>query len=117
MDHVDTAEAWFFQRIHFDMAELDISREQLEELLSIECGRYGMRWSLSYSDRLQRVAIFVSKVEHCLYDLLLRHRLGELPCRIELIVSNHPDLEPIAQQFGVPYRVFPITSANKAEQE
>jgi formyltetrahydrofolate deformylase len=115
--HTDLTEGMFFQRIHFDMAELDIPRDQLETLLEIECGRYKMRWRISYSDRRKRVAIFVSKFEHCLYDLLLRHRLGELVCEIPLIVSNHPDLESVAEKFDVPYHLYAISKQTKAEQE
>jgi formyltetrahydrofolate deformylase len=115
--HTERAERMFFQRIRFDMSELDITREELEDLLRIECRRYDMRWRISYSDRVKRVAIFVSKFEHCLYDLLLRHRLGELPCEIGVIVSNHADLEPVAAQFGIRYAVFPITAETKREQE
>ncbi len=115
--HADAADKMFFQRIHFDMDELDIPRDQLEDLLRIECGRYGMRWRISYSDRLKRVAILVSRFEHCLQDLLLRRRLGELACEIPLILSNHPDLQSVAEQNGIPYHVFPITAASKAEQE
>jgi formyltetrahydrofolate deformylase len=63
------------------------------------------------------VAIFVSRTDHCLYDLLLRHRAGELPCEIPLIVSNHPSHETVAEQFGIDYHVFPVTKANKREQE
>jgi formyltetrahydrofolate deformylase len=63
------------------------------------------------------VAIFVSKYEHCLYDLLLRHSAGELPCELSLIVSNHPDLEVVARQFGIEFHVFPITPETKAAQE
>lgn len=115
--HVDRVESRFFERIQFDLAELDISRTHLEELLRIECGRYDMDWRISYSNERHRVAIFVSKIEHCLWDLLIRHRLGELPCDIALIVSNHADLEQVAQQFGVPYHVFPITKQTKRVQE
>jgi formyltetrahydrofolate deformylase len=115
--HTDTIEGVFFQRIRFDLHELDIPREQLEDLLRIECGRYDMRWRISYSDRPKRLAIFVSKFEHCLADLLLRHRLGELPCEIPLVISNHPDLEPIAAQYGISYHVFPIRKETKAAQE
>jgi formyltetrahydrofolate deformylase len=63
------------------------------------------------------MAIFVSKYDHCLYDLLLRHRAGELSCDIPLILSNHPDLEPVARQFGIEFHVHPITQTNKTEQE
>jgi formyltetrahydrofolate deformylase len=76
-----------------------------------------MSWKLSDSTRAKRVAIFVSRYDHCLYDLLLRHRAGELACEIALVVSNHPDLEPVASQFGVPYRLFPISAETKGEQE
>ncbi len=115
--HTDPVESVFFQRIRFDLDELDISRQELEDLLRIECGRYEMRWRICYSDRPPRLALFVSKFEHCLQDLLLRHRLSELPCEIALIVSNHPDLKSTAEQYGIPYHVFPITVENKAEQE
>ena len=115
--HLDPEERTFSQRIHFDLADLDIARAQLEDLLRIECGRYQMRWRISYSDRPKRVAIFVSRFEHCLYDLLIRHRLGELRCEIPLILSNHPDAGAIAAQFGVAYHVFPIDKQSKAAQE
>ena len=115
--HLDAHSLIFSQRIHFDLAELDIARDQLEALLAIECGRYQMRWRIAYSDRPKRVAIFVSKFEHCLYDLLIRHRLGELRCEIGLVVSNHPDLAGIASQFGVAYHVFNIDKETKAVQE
>ena len=115
--HTESSEQMFFQRIRFDMAELDISRQALQDLLRIECERYKMRWRISYSDRPKRVAIFVSKFEHCLHDLLLRHRLGEFDCELAMVISNHPDIEPVASQFGVPFHVFPITSETKAEQE
>jgi formyltetrahydrofolate deformylase len=115
--HTDPGEKMFFQRIHFDLRELDISREELEDLLRIECGRFEMRWRIAYSDRTKRVAIFVSRFQHCLYDLLIRHRLGELRCEIPLVISNHSDLEPVAEQFGIPFHVFQITSETKVEQE
>ena len=115
--HTDPIEAMFFQRIRFDMSELDIDRAALEDLLRIECGRYGMNWRISYADTPKRLALFVSRFEHCLSDLLLRHRLGELACDIPLIVSNHPDLKPVADQYGLAYEVLPITRENKAEQE
>ncbi len=115
--HTDPVEKMFFQRIRFDLSDLDLPREALEDLLRIECARFDMRWGIRYGQTPQRVAIFVSKFEHCLYDLLLRHRLDELHCEIPLIVSNHPDLAPVAEQFGVPYHVFPITNETRAEQE
>jgi len=107
----------FFQRIHFDMTDMDIGREELESLLKIECGRYEMEWRIAYSNVKKRVAIFVSKYEHCIYDLLLRHRLGELDCEIPMVISNHEDLRAFSEGFGLPYYVFPINKENKREQE
>ncbi len=115
--HADPKLGWFFQRIHFDTLDLDISRAALEDLLRIECGRFEMSWRISYSDRVKRVAIFVSRFEHCLYDLLIRHRLGELPGEIALVISNHADTEPIAAQFDIPFHLFPIAPETKQAQE
>src|SRR5512145_192284 len=79
--------------------------------------RLAMTWRLAWSDHVKRMAIFVSRTNHCLYDLLLRHQAGELACEIPLIVSNHPDFERVAGQFGIPYHVFRVEESNKAEQE
>jgi formyltetrahydrofolate deformylase len=76
-----------------------------------------MRWRLCDGTHRYKTAIFVSKYDHCLYDLLLRQRAGELATDIALIISNHPDLEPVAEQFGVPFRCLPITKENKQAQE
>ena len=98
--HTDPVEKMFFQRIRFDLSDLDIPREALEDLLRIECARFDMRWGIRYGQTPQRVAIFVSKFEHCLYDLLLRHRLDELPCAIRLIVSNEASAPASTIRFG-----------------
>jgi formyltetrahydrofolate deformylase len=115
--HTDSEAGQFFQRICFDLATLHTDRLSLETAIGEVGERFDMQWRISYGDRLQRVAIFVSRTDHCLYDLLLRHRAGELPCEIVLIVSNHDKLAPIAEQFGLPYHVFPITPETKADQE
>jgi formyltetrahydrofolate deformylase len=115
--HTDSEASLFFQRIHFDAAELLTDRATLERAIGEVAGRLSMTWRLAWSDHVKRVAIFVSRTNHCLYDLLLRHQAGELRCEIPLIVSNHPDFERVAQQFGIPYRVFAVSAANKAEQE
>ncbi len=115
--HTDTEAGQFFQRIRFDANALHTDRLTLEKAIGEVAERFDMQWRLAYDDQIKRVAIFVSKTEHCLYDLLLRHRAGELPCEIGLIVSNHDDLAPTAEQFKVPYHVFPITKDNKPDQE
>ena len=63
-----------------------------------------MEWRIYYDNKVKRVAILVSKLDHCLYDLLIRLKAGELSCQVPVIISNHPDLAPIAQQFGVAFR-------------
>jgi formyltetrahydrofolate deformylase len=115
--HTDRAAGTFFQRIHFDLAELHADRRTLEAALVEVAQRLEMSWRVAYASQRKRMAIFVSKTDHCLYDLLLRHQAGELPCAIPLIVSNHPYHKRIAEQFDIPYHVFPITEQNKPEQE
>ncbi len=119
--HTDTDAGKFFQRIRFDLSVRDgealIDQETLRGAIREVAERHAMDWDLRLDRDLQRMAIFVSKTDHCLYDLLLHHRSGELRCEIPLIVSNHPDLEPIARQFDIDYRVFPITKETKQTQE
>jgi formyltetrahydrofolate deformylase len=115
--HTDSQAGIFFQRIRFDLADLRVDRTSLEAAIGEVADRMGMTWRLQYSSQVKRVAIFVSKQDHCLYDLLLRNRAGEFDCEIVAIVSNHPDATPIAEQFGIPSHVFPITKQNKREQE
>ena len=115
--HTDPVAAQFFQRLHFDLSELQTDRGTLERAIQEVAERFGMHSELRYQNRVKRVAIFVSKYDHCLYDLLLRHQSGELRCEIPLIVSNHPDLEQVARQFGVPFELVPVTKENKAEAE
>jgi len=119
--HTDSAAGKFFQRIRFDLAVRDgesvIDEQTLRGAIGEVADRHEMEWDLRLDRDIPRMAIFVSKTDHCLYDLLLRHRSGELHCDIPLIVSNHPDLEATAEQFGIDYHVFPITKETKAEQE
>jgi formyltetrahydrofolate deformylase len=115
--HTDAVAGQFFQRIRFDLSELQTDRGTLERAISEVAQRFGMTYRLSYASQTKRVAIFVSRYDHCLYDLLLRHRAGELSCEIALVISNHPELGAIAAQFAVPFQVFPIDETNKLEQE
>jgi formyltetrahydrofolate deformylase len=115
--HTDPVGGQFFQRIRFDMAEMHTDRVALETAVGEVAGRFGMNWDLRYAANRKRMAILVSRYDHCLYDLLLRHRAGELECDIAMVISNHPDLEPIAHQFGIPYHIFPITKDTKRQQE
>jgi formyltetrahydrofolate deformylase len=115
--HTDTLAGKFFQRIRFDMTEMHTDRVGLERAVGEVAERFQMEWSLRYAADRKRMAILVSRYDHCLYDLLLRHRAGELACDIPLIISNHPDLAPVATQFGIEFRLFPIDRNSKTEQE
>ena len=115
--HTDREARLFFQRIHFDCEGLLSDRLTLERAIGEVAERLAMTWRLAWSDHVKRMAIFVSRTNHCLYDLLLRHQAGELPCEIPLIASNHTDFERVARQFGIPYCEFAVDARNKAEQE
>jgi formyltetrahydrofolate deformylase len=116
--HSDPVAQQFFQRLRFDLSDLQTDRGTLERAIAEVAARFGMTYRLSYESHVKRVAIFVSRYDHCLYDLLLlRHRAGELRCEMGLIVSNHPELEHVAAQFSVPFHVFEIDKSNKREQE
>jgi formyltetrahydrofolate deformylase len=113
--HTDTAAGQFFQRIHVDLSGLHADRITLEHAISEVAARFSMRWRIAYASEPKRVAIMVSKYDHCLHDLVLRQRAGELPCELTLIASNHPDLEPVARGYGIPFHVFSFDSAPAAK--
>jgi formyltetrahydrofolate deformylase len=115
--HTDTEAGQFFQRIRFDFSQLHTDRQSLERAIEEVGERFEMQRRLAYAERRKRVAIFVSKYDHCLQDLLWRTRAGELDGEIPLVLSNHEDLRDLAEHFGAEYRVFPISKENKREQE
>ena len=115
--HVDLEEGIFFMRVEWELEGFAIPRGGIGEALAPLAGRFSMRWELHFSDVVPRAALFVTKENHCFYDLLSRHESGELFMEIPLIVSNREDLKPVAERFGIPFRFFPITKDNKVEQE
>jgi formyltetrahydrofolate deformylase len=115
--HTDSVAGLFFQRLRFDLAELMTGRVTLERSLAELAERFHMQYRLLFQARRKRIAIFVSKYDHCLYDLLLRQRAGELSGDIAAVVSNHQNLASVAAQFGVPFHLFEKTASNKLEQE
>ena len=114
--HVDREAKLFFQRLRFDISTITTDRSSLERGVREICERLGMEYRL-YGDRRRRTAILVSKQDHCLYDLLARHRMGELNCEIAAIISNHPDAGSIAQHFEVPFHHLPVVKDHKQRQE
>jgi formyltetrahydrofolate deformylase len=115
--HTDPGAGQFFQRIRFDLSEIHTDRLTLENAIRETAERFAMRWRMAYADRRKRVAIFVSRYDHCLYDLVLRHRAGELACDLAFVVSNHADLAPVAAQFDLPFHVFGVSRATKSDIE
>jgi formyltetrahydrofolate deformylase len=115
--HTDPEEAIFLLRIEWELEGFGIPREGIADAFRPIADRFEMTWDLRFSDYVPRIAIFVSKMEHCLYDLLWRQRTGEFQAEIPLVLSNHPDLQPVAESFGVDYRCYPMTPETKAAQE
>ena len=116
--YVDRENRIFFMRIEWDLTHFIIPEDKIEEYFHSLCAqKYCINFSLYFSDRIPRMAIFVSKMSHCLYDLLAGYTAGEWEVEIPLIISNHPDMEIAAKRFGIDYKYFPITKENKAEQE
>ncbi|MCD8080879.1 MAG: formyltetrahydrofolate deformylase [Bacteroides sp.] len=116
--YVDRVENIFFMRIEWELASFLVPQEKIEDYFeTLYAQKYGMNFRLYFSDHKPRMAIFVSKMSHCLFDLLARYTAGEWNVEIPLIISNHPDMQHVAERFGIPYHIFPITRENKAEQE
>ncbi len=116
--HVDHQEGVFFMRIEWDLDSFAIPEEKVADYFdTLIAQRYGMTWSIYFSGEVPRMVIFVSKMSHCLFDMLARYRAGEWNVDIPFIISNHPDMEPVAKQFGIGYHLFQMDANNKLEQE
>ena len=116
--HVDQEAGVFFMRLECEFSENVPQLSKLKEVIAVELAdRYQMEWDLFQEGIRPRMAIFVSKYNHCLYDLLSRFRSGELDVEIPFIISNHEDLRPIANQFEIPYHYIPVNRENKSEAE
>ena len=115
--HIDEQSNTFFMRIEWTLDDFSIKREKIDEKFKPIANKFQMTWNLSFTDERPRIAIFVSRHLHCLQDLIYRQQAEQLACDIPLIISNHPELERVARQHGIPYHIFPITRENKKEQE
>lgn len=116
-EHADEGSNLFLMRVEFDPAEFDVDLADFAKHFQSIAERFQMTWRLARSSHRQKMVILVSKYDHCLVDLLYRHRSGELNCEIPLIVSNHPDNQPIAEFYGIPYRTVSVGKENKREAE
>jgi formyltetrahydrofolate deformylase len=115
--HTDAGAGLFLSRIEWGLEGFGLPREAMAPSVEALARRLGGEGQLHFSDEIPRVAIFVSRQEHVLLDLLWRTRSGELPMAVPLVVSNHPDLRPIAEDFGARFAHLPVSSANRAEAE
>lgn len=115
--HIDPHENLFFMRVEWSLEMFSLDRDEIAAHFVAIGERHLMWWKLQFSSERKRLALFVSKESHCLYDLLSRHESGELPVEIPLIISNHETLRPAAARFSIPFHLFPITPDNKVEQE
>lgn len=116
--HVGVREKHFFMRIEWNLQGFSLSVEALKQQFgSLIAERFNMDWQLFLSDETPRMALFVSKHSHCLYDILARYQAGEWNVHIPVIISNHPDLESAAKNLGIDFHVFPMTKQNKKAQE
>ena len=116
--YVDRINGVFYMRVEWELDNFIIPKEKIEEYFKVlYAQRYNLNYTLKFSDKKQRMAIFVSKMSHCLYDILARYISGEWEVEIPVIISNHPDLSVVAEQFKIPFEVVPITKDNKPEME
>jgi formyltetrahydrofolate deformylase len=118
-EHGDQTSNLFLMRVEFDPAQFDFDLAEFGKRFSPIAEKFSMTWRLAQSNYRPKMAILVSKYDHCLVDLLYRQKSGELACEIPAIISNHPDNQAIADFYRLPYFVVPVSGADKraAEQE
>jgi formyltetrahydrofolate deformylase len=116
--HVDSDADYFFMRLEWDLDGFLIPKERISDFFQTLIGdRFNMKWTIHFEEKRPRVALFVSKYTHCLYDILSRYESEEWKIDIPLIISNHETLRPIAERHNIPYHCFPINKENKSSQE
>lgn len=116
--HVDSQRKIFFMRVEWTLDDFSIPRDKIGEHFDpLVANEYQMRWKIHFRDEKLRMALMVSKMDHCFNDILSRYRSGEWNVEIPLIISNHPDMEETAKRFDIPYHYIPMSKETKAEQE
>lgn len=116
-EHVDPDERVFSIRVAWDMSDFSIPADKLKETFAVLAEEFNAEYEINFFEQNSRVAVFVSKYDHCLHEILWRYSTGEYPFEVPLIISNHLDLKPLADQYKIPFYHFPITKENKLEQE
>ncbi|MFO7824699.1 MAG: formyltetrahydrofolate deformylase [Cyclobacterium sp.] len=116
--YIDEELGDFFMRAEWELDSFDIRKDDILGAFGRQMGdRFGMDYSLFFNFPKPRMALFVSKLSHCLFDILSRYYSGQFDVDIPLVISNHPDLEPVVKAFGIPFIYLPIDKSNKASQE
>ena len=115
--HTDFEAGLFLTRIEWQLKGFNLPKDVITPAFNAIAQPLNAKWELHFSDTLPRIAIWVSRQDHCLFDLIWRYHAKEFHAEIPLIMSNHPDLQPIVEQFGIDYHYLPITKDNKQEQE
>ncbi len=116
--HVDRQEEIFYMRVEWELETFAIPAEKIGEYFdTLIGGPLNMYWRLYFSDDIPRMALFVSKMPHCLFDILARYTAGEWDVEIPVIISNHEHLKPVAERFGIDFHYFPMSKENKKEIE
>jgi formyltetrahydrofolate deformylase len=116
-EHRDNERGRFFMRVEFDLDGFDVANDAFSAAFQPLVDRFGIDYRVEYAADRPKTAIFVSRYEHCLVDLLYRHRTGELRCDVPLIVSNHEDAAPLAAFHGIPFHHVPVTPSTKSAAE
>ena len=116
--HVDFHEHIFFMRIEWELDNFLIPKEKIQDFFGTQiAAKYGMSWRLFFPAEKPRMAVFVSRLSHCLYDMLSRIQSGDWDVAVPMIISNHNDLKHVADNFNIPFYCFPVNNENKREQE
>ena len=115
--HQDATLGLFFMRIQWSLADFDLDEGTFAAAFAPLAAEFGFTWQVVMGHRPPAVAIFVSHYQHCLIDLLYRHQVGELPCHIALVISNHQEARDLAQFYSVPFHYIPVTPADKTAAE
>ena len=117
-EHQDSQLGLFFLRVEWDMTGFQLTDESFRAVFGpLASSNFQMDWQISYSKDRPRVALFVSHEDHCLEDLLYRHRSGELACEIPVVISNHADVKRLVDFYQIPFYEFGLTPENKIQQE
>ncbi len=115
--HIDYQKGIFFARVEWDIEGFAVPKEEIGSAFSPIAKKFSMSYELHFRDIVPKVAVFVSRQDHCFYDIMQRFKSGELRGEVRLVISNHEYMRPLAEFFGVPYHHIPKSRDNKAEAE